>query len=155
MKNLKTIKNILIVSLDVKFTSGVASELASRLDMFYADCKDMVVYQLIDPNEILEKCGFEYLKKREQSAIKSCAEYENTVLSINFDLYKEYFDLFKYSLVIYLELPKLRLKETTNIIAYQSHEEFLTKNSNIKLSFMRKSKIIATNKIIEVLGELL
>lgn len=147
-------RNILIVSLDSKFCKDVARELANELDMFYADCKELIVYDLINPKEILEKCGFEYLKKREKSVIKNCAEYENTVISINFNLYKEYYKLFASTIIFYLELPKLKLKETTNKIAYQSRDEFLSKFCNVKLSFERKSKLNATNQIIEKLGEL-
>ena len=62
--------NILIVSLNDTFSNKVAISLADRLDMFVVDCYQMIVYDLTNPKEVLEKCGIEYFKKRERSVIK-------------------------------------------------------------------------------------
>lgn len=54
MKGLKDIINILIVSLDDKFSKLVSGTLSSQLEMFNADCRDLIIYDLVNPKEILE-----------------------------------------------------------------------------------------------------
>ncbi len=154
MKGLKDIINILIVSLDDKFSKLVSETLSSQLEMFNADCRDLIIYDLVNPKEILEKCGFDYLKKRELGVIKSTSSYQDTVISISYDLYKEYSLLFSHSLIVYLRLPKEKVRGVANSISYQSRDEFLASNNDIELYFERKSKLNATKQIIEKLGEL-
>lgn len=153
MNKKENLKNILIVSLDEKFAKNVANSLSDVLDMYFADCKELIIYDLINPKEVIQKCGLDYFKKREKGVISNCASYENTVIAINYDLFKEYSELFMDSLIIYLELPKLGLKETPNKLAYQSRDEFLKGNSDIMLSFNRKTILSATKQIIDRLGD--
>ena len=47
--------NILIVSLDNRFSKLVAATLAEKLDMFVVDCREMLVYDLSNRKEIIEK----------------------------------------------------------------------------------------------------
>lgn len=155
MKLKKNIVNLLIVSLDDKFSKNVAKELSDRLDMYYVDTKEMIAYELINPKEILQKCGYEYLKSREKNVIKSISNFENTIISISFDIYKEYFDLFNKSIIIYLILPIEKTRTSPNKISYQNRDEFLKSKSNINLYFERKSKINASKQIIIKLQELL
>lgn len=153
MKNEKTLKNMVIVSLDEKFAKNVAKTLADMLDMYFADCKELIAYDLINPEEVLQKCGLDYFKKREKGVVSNCADYENSVISVSYDLFKEYSKLFNNSYVVYLELPKLKLKEPPSKIAYQSRDEFLKNNSDMTLSFDRKAVLSAAKQIIDRLGD--
>lgn len=155
MKDLKTINNLVIVSLDDNFSKAVAQTLANQLDMFGCDVKELIIYDLINPEEILEKCGYEYLKKREKGVVRSSADYQNTVISVSFDLYKEYSEEFTMSLIIYLQLQKTSIRAITSKIAYQSRDEFLKDKADIVLMLDRKSKISACKGIVEKLGGLL
>lgn len=153
MKNEKTLKNIVVVSLDEKFAKNVAKALADMLEMYFADCKELIAYDLINPEEVLQKCGLEYFKKREKGVVSNCADYENTVISVSYDLFKEYNELFNNSYVVYLELPKLKLKEPPSKIAYQSRDEFLKNNADMMLSFDRKAVLSAAKQIVCRLGD--
>lgn len=155
MKDLKTINNLVIVSLDDNFSKAVAQTLANQLDMFGCDVKELIIYDLINPEEILEKCGYEYLKKREKGVVRSSADYQNTVISVSFDLYKEYSEEFTMSLIIYLRLQKTSIRAITSKISYQSRDEFLKDKADIVLMLDRKSKISACKGIVEKLGGLL
>lgn len=135
MKDLNKVENIVLVSLADKFCKGVAVSLASKLDMYNLDAKDMVVYDLINPKEVLEKCGIEYLKKRERGVISSMSEFQNAVISINFDLFKDNFDLFEKSCVCYLFLPHDFAEGTINEIDYKFRHQFLTEKSD-KIVFL-------------------
>ena len=155
MKDLKTINNLVIVSLDDNFSKAVAQTLANQLDMFGCDVKELIIYDLINPEEILEKCGYEYLKKREKGVVRSSADYQNTVISVSFDLYKEYSEEFTMSLIIYLQLQKTSIRAITSKISYQSRDEFLKDKADIVLMLDRKSKISVCKGIVEKLGGLL
>lgn len=145
--------NILIVSLDNRFSKLVAATLAEKLDMFVVDCREMLVYDLSNRKEIIEKCGIEYLKTRETSVLEKCASFQNTVISINYDLFHEYSKLFINSVIIYLKLNNAKVKETTNKIAYQSRDQFISKNCDFSILLDKKSKINSVKMIIEKLSE--
>ena len=150
----ENLTNIVIVSLNDKYCKNVAANLANLLDMFVADCHEMVVYDLINPKEVLEKCGLEYFKKREKSVINSCSQYYNTVLSINFELFKEYDELFDNSLIIYLKLPENRISKVVNEIDFKNRDNFLIEHSDI---IIQQNKCLVQNtvkSILKVMGEI-
>lgn len=155
MEGFKNIINFVIISLDDKFSKNVATILADNLDMYVVNTKDMIAYELINPKEIKRKCGYEYLKSRERGVVKNISNFENTVISTSFDIFKEYYEFFDKSIIIYLKLPVEKTRTSPNKISYESRDEFLSSKADIKLYFERKSKINACKQIIEKLGELL
>jgi len=154
----KTFLNIVLVCLDGDFCRYISKELSDKLDMFFADLKDYIEYDLLDSKAILEKCGVNYLQERELKATKSFSKFENTVLTVDFDLFKQNcFAFDEESLIVYLKLPKKVLgeKETINIISYESHDEFLVRQSDVIVSLKSKSSNKAVKEIIEKLREAL
>lgn len=135
MKDLNKVENIVLVSLADKFCKGVAVSLACKLDMYNADAKEMVTYDLINPKEVLEKCGIEYLKKRERGVISSMSEFQNAVISISFELFKDNCDLFEKSCVCYLFLPINFAEGAINEIDYKFRHQFLTEKAD-KIVFL-------------------
>ncbi len=146
--------NILIISLNDKFSKNVATLLADRLDMFVADCHQMIVYDLINPKQVLETCGLDYLKKREKSVLKRCAEFNNTILTINFDLFKENFALFNKSIIVFLNLPIEKISKITNKIDYENRNNFITKNVNLVIYQDKCMVSQSVKKIMLKLGEI-
>ena len=155
MKNKENILNIVIVSLDDKFNKNASSLLADKLEMFFAETKELIEYDLINPKDILQKCGIEYLKAREKKVVENISIYEGTVISIPFDLFKDYFYLFDKSIIIYLELPENKVSNAINHLAYQNRHDYLINHSDITICLEKKIKRQAVNKIIEKLGEIL
>lgn len=153
MEARKEILNILIISLDEKFTKDVSSHLASELEMFSVDCKEFVEYDLINPKDVLDKCGLEYLRKRERGALSSVCEYHNTVISINYDLFKRNFDLFEYSLIVYLKLDDKFLGDIINTIEEKNYNEFLLMQADIQLEVNEKDEEEVKNNLLNLLGE--
>ncbi len=146
--------NIVVVALNDKFSKGIASSLATKLDMFMVDCHEMIVYDLINPKDVLDKCGVEYFKKRERGVIRNCAEYYNTIISINYDLLKEYQELFSNSLIFYIKLPKDKINQAPNFVNYKNRDETLIKISNKNVVELdKRSSLKAVEKIMEKLGE--
>ena len=96
----------------------------------------------------------EYYKKQEKTVIENCSQYRDTVVSLSFDLFKEYHALFSNSLIIYLELNKSSLSSSPSKIAFNSRDEFLNQSVDIKIELTKKSKLQAINQILNVLGGL-
>lgn len=154
MKNKKNILNIVIVALNERFCKNVATSLANNLDMFVADCHEMIVYDLINPKDVIDKCGIEYFKKRERGVIKNCFGYSNTVLSINYELVSEYQDLLVNSLVIYLRLQKDKVTKVPNKIDYEHRDEQLINISDLTIELEHRSLAVAVKTIMGKIGEL-
>ncbi len=146
--------NIMIVSLNYDFSKKICENLAQKMDMQYADCYDLIVYDLIRPNEVLDKCGIEYFKRRERDVLKRCVDYYNTVLTMNYELFKDNYTIFNKSLIIYLLLPEDKVDKVTNKIVYENRNTFLCAHSDkvIKLQEFEIEKSV--KKIIEILGEM-
>lgn len=152
--NKKDVQNILIVSLNDNFSKRVASFLANSLDMLAADCHELIVYDLINPKEVLEKCGIEYFKKRERGVIKACSEYVNATISINYDLFYEHNSLFIKSFIIFLKLPYERITKAPNKIEFDARNKILEDHADAVINLDKKSCNIAVNKIIQKMGEI-
>lgn len=148
MKDIKKVENIVLVSLAEKFCKGVTVLLAEKLDMYNIDTKDMVVYDLINPKEVLEKCGLEYLKKRERGVVSSICGFQNSVISINFDLFMDNYDLFENSYICYLHLPLELTEGKINLIDYEFRDKFLIEHTDLKVSLKNRLKKNAVSKII-------
>lgn len=146
--------NIVVVALSENFSKVVASSLSSKLDMFLVDCHEMIVYDLVNPKEVIEKCGLEYFKKREKSVLKNCSQFHDTVISISYELLKEYRELFSNSYIFYVKLPKDKIEQVPSNLAYESRDVNLknvSKENIIELE--KRSSVQAVNKIINRLGE--
>ena len=155
MKSAQDILNILIISLDDKFAKNVAKLLADTLDMFVADTREMIEYDLSDSKTVLKTCGLEYLKKREKKVVAKCSCYENTVLTINIDLFKEYYDIFENSLIIYFERKQKSIAKTVNKIGFENYNEFMKNNSDLFINSEKLSVNDAANLAMERMRDIL
>lgn len=146
--------NIVVVALSEKFSKAIASSLSCKLDMFMVDCHEMIVYDLIDPKDVLDRCGIEYFKKRERGVVRNCAEFFNTVVSINYELLKEYQELFSNSLIFYVKLPKDKIEQVPSYISYENRDKQLQKLSHENvIELDKRSSLQAVEKIMNKLGE--
>ena len=145
--------NIVLVSLNDKLCKSAGELLAESLEMFSANCEEMIIYDLINPKEVIEKCGIEYFKKREKAVIRNCSEYENTVFSINYSLLKSYQELFDHSVIIYIQLPKEKQDKVPNEIDFDVRDTFLADVCQIIVKMEQKSSKKCVEQILEKLGE--
>ena len=153
MKKNKEVQNVLLVSLSDSFTKRVAFALSERLEMFNLNCHDMIVYDLINPKEILEKCGLEYLQKREKGVIENCAGFLNTCISINYELLFKYANLFSKSLLIYINLPYEKITKVPSKLDFNNRNDFLEKIADEVICLDKKSCNNAVEQILNKLGE--
>lgn len=145
--------NIVIVTLSGAFSQKVASSLSQKLEMLSVDCHQMIVYDLINPQEVLDKAGIEYFKRRERGVVKNCSEFLNTVVSIDFNLFYEYKNFFNNSLVFFLKLPCKLIDNVAGQIAQKDREEKI-KEISISLTLEKRSSVEAVKKILNKMGEM-
>lgn len=79
-------KNICFVSLNNEFTKNVARDFADATDMFFADIIELMQFDLIDIMQAQQVCGPDYIKKIERNKIKNVCTYDNTCISIDYDM---------------------------------------------------------------------
>ena len=78
--------NICFVSLNNTFTKSVANSFASYTDMYFADIEELMQFDLIDVANAMDICGIEYIKKIEHGKIKNVCTYDNTCVSVNYEM---------------------------------------------------------------------
>lgn len=145
--------SILIVSLNKEIGNVLSSQLANVLSMHFADCKELIEYDLFDSGAILEKCGIEYLTKREKSVVRDIATYENSVIFVEYDIYKNNYELLnKISPSIYLKFPKRKLAKTEPIseLDFEQRDKFLQTSCDLTIEVASAGKSAFAKIIKEI-----
>lgn len=149
--------SILFVCLNESFGKEICKDLAESLLMHFADCKELVEYDLFNSGELLSQFGEEYYLMREKKVIKMTCSYENSLMFSNYDIFNHNKDIFSQKATkVYLKLPKKLLPENDkiNLIAYETHDEELKKNCDLIINIKKLTKKSALKEIIRVLGDL-
>ena len=146
---------ILFVCLDERFGEEVSRTFADSLTLHFANCKELIEYDLFNSGEVLSQCGEDYYLMREKKVIKSTCGYENTVMFANYDIYYHNREVFsKYSTKVYLKIAKKALskQETLNKLDFETRNAELEKNSDFVVSLKNLSVKGAIKEIYKVLG---
>lgn len=145
--------SILIASLNQGGGAKLAEKLADALSLHFADCKEIIEYDLFDSEAILDKCGIAYLEKREKSVMKNIAIYENSVIFIDYDLFKNNHVIFKnMHPFIYLAFKKSKLTkaDAINKLAYDERDAFLREQADLVVEVGGKGDL---EKILALMQE--
>lgn len=147
--------NILVVCLDQKFGVEVAKAFADTVSMLFADCKDLIEYDLFDSKQVLSQCGQEYYDMREKQVVKHVCQYENALIFSSYDLFVHNREEFlKNSTLFYIRLPQKALPESETIsrLAYEDRDENLSKVSDVIVNIKRANTKLAMKEIFKMLG---
>ena len=157
-------KNIVILGINYEFNLKVAQELSECIDMYFLDVEEFINYSLFSKVEMLQKCGVEYMTKQENSAVKSCAEFEKTIICIPHlyffrdNMYKNFI---QDSYIIYLYFSKDELDKMQNVsktfevdmIAFEDRNIDFEKVCNKKIDTLEKDCDAIVKEIINLRGE--
>lgn len=141
------------------FNRNVASLLCEKLAMYLLDMSKLMEFELADKDEIIAKCGVEYFEKIENKLMKSVANYENTIVVINYDMltyknnYKNFHD---YAHTFYLRFEKDKIKNNKNVniinkIAFEQRDNALKNICQHVLTLKTLNPEQASGRIIEQL----
>ena len=157
-------KNIIIIGIDYKYNLNIAQLLLENVDMYFLDVEELVNYSLFSKSEMLKKCGIEYLIEQETSVVKSCADYENTIMCMPYSYFfrnNMYTNFLENSYIIYLHfskealLKKKNLSKTfnTDMIVFEERDENLNKVCNKRINVSNKKNETIINEILSLRGE--
>ncbi len=119
--------NLSVICLLPNYGKNIAKMLCDKLDMYFADAKDMFDFELGDIDHIMhvlgEKGGKKYIRENEAKVIKRICSFENTLINIapetlfgnrNYDRIK------KSSYIIYLQIApkffKAKSEESKDVV---------------------------------------
>ena len=157
--------NIIILGLDYKYNLEIGKLLADKTNLYFLDVMEYVNYTLFSRKDMKEKCGVEYLEKQENSAIKGCLEFENTVMTFPYLYFvrnKNNIDLKSNAKIVYLYFSKKNLTKKTDdgefwetlsvdIIVFDDRDKEMSSVSDLKIIVKNKKKQTVIKEIVEKL----
>ena len=75
------ISNIVISCLNPDIKTKTALLLSDKLDMLHADIDELIKYDVINPQDVIEKVGLDYFNKLVDKQVYNVSSYENTVIT--------------------------------------------------------------------------
>ncbi len=151
--------NIALVSLYDSFTNKLSDALAWELGLYYANVQDIMAYEIINPSEIEQKCGLEYLNKLKDKSFCAIMEYENSCIALPFAQYSNksnYKLVSKNALTIFIKMPYAlyerffkgkKNKDIVSAIAFEDRNKFCQKHADIVLEVSNTATKLNINKI--------
>ena len=101
--------NLTLTCLLNSYNKAISQMLADKLELYYLNLQELMEYNLMNEEEILQTCGAEYLEGLKNKTIKDVSNYDNSVISIphNYLANKNYVTKFKNrSIIIYLAMSE-------------------------------------------------
>ena len=152
--------SLALVGLNEGFVSQLALALSDELNMFYANVKEIIEYEVFDAQEIEKKCGLEYLNNLRQKSFKNIVDYENSVIDLPFSIYSYESNstlISKNAIVVYVCIDKELFdksiqgqeKESIEVqkLAYENRHQFCIKHADIIVEMKNLATKLNVNKI--------
>lgn len=79
--------NITLITLCGGLKNKIATNLADRLGMFVVNINAIINYDLLNINEVISIAGLDYYNKVETKTVKSIANYENSLITLDLDTF--------------------------------------------------------------------
>ena len=151
--------NIALISLYDSFTSKLSEALAWELGLYYANLQDIIAYEIINPKEIEQKCGIDYLNSLKEKSFSGVMEYENSCIAVPFAMYSQknnYKVTSRNSLVIFVKMSYslyvniFKGKKKADIVsklAFEDRNKFCQKHADIVVEVSNLATKLNINKI--------
>ena len=151
---------------DLKNSTAVV--LSKKLDMILADIDELVKFDIINPQLVVEKVGIEYFNSLQTKQVKNVSSYENTLIVASDDILtkKENFEILKHtSLVIFIDIPfksyskyiskkcggVLQPKDIIDLNLFYDNQKIYKNNANIVVSVKWLNVNHISKKIIKAI----
>ncbi len=134
--------NITFICTINNFGRAVASQVAEKLDLYYADINDFLNFNMVTTQEeVVKLCGPEYLDKLEQEAVNTVSSFENTIITVETRFFmneKSRHNLKDRSLVVYLKATRKLYDKYVDSVKDENKKAEL---ENIKMVFDEYDKM--------------
>jgi len=160
--------NISIVCVINRKGKVIAEHVAKKFDFYSVDVADLLNFNMVDEQKVIETCGTEYLNKLQNDAINQVANYYDTVISVHPKFLTEKKNaaiLKKKSIVIFLKISKGILEEyaktlkrgveksglLTDVIVCDERNKTISESADLVLDFNKLNEVRIIKKIIKEL----
>lgn len=128
-------QNYILVSLMDINMEKISSQLAKKLNYYYLNIEELIDYQLIDKEKMIDVCGIEYTEKARNKVIKSINTYENSIISMNYETFSSYHSgINRNNKIIYLKVRKEQIKKEYDRLNKEIKTERMPKDKSILVS---------------------
>ncbi len=144
------VSNICMVGLLQNYTKTVCKCIADALEMFYADVRELLEFDLISLAEASKIVGLDYIEKQEYKKIKTLASYENTIFTMDYlglNQEENVVSVKEGSLLVYLKLSKRLFNQLIK-------RENLPQSEEVLLSSMFKEHNDMLSSVADVVVEI-
>ena len=161
--------NITLICFESEFTKEIAHAMSNELELYYVDIADLLQFNFINLQDVLAKCGIDYLKKLENEAIKNVSTFENTIITSPINILLEnqnIINLKNSSIIIYLKLSQKTLTTMSkklddnkskalqvDLLAYDSRDKYFMANSDIVVNILSNNVNSAVKKVIKAINK--
>lgn len=114
------ISNIVVACLREDVKQKVVKILADKMEMYYADIDELVKYEVINPQDVIDKVGVEYLQQLIDKQVYNISTYENTIITASDNILtssKNILALKTSSLIILIKIP------------FKAYKKYITKQA--------------------------
>lgn len=153
---------IILLGLNYEYNVEIGQLVAQKSDLYFLDAKEYINYNLFSRKDMLEKCGIDYLQNQENSVIKSCADFENTIIAMPYMYFfrnKMYNNFLDKSYIVYLNFSYNKLKSLSNnvsddsmldlnLLAFDDRNDDMKKICDVKINVSNKKKETIVNEIL-------
>ncbi len=162
------VSNILITCLRDDIKQSTAKCLSSKLDMILADIDELIKFDIINPNYVIEQVGVDYFKSIQTKQVKNVASYENTIIVASDEILTQSQNietLKNSSLVIFVKIPYnsykkyisnktsgvLQAKDIIDLNMFYDKQKIFSLNANIVVDVKWLNIKHITNKITKAI----
>lgn len=158
--------NLVIIGLNYEYNLDICNLISDKTQMYLLDVNQYLNYSLMSRKNMEEVCGIEYLQTQENGVIKSCAEFENSIICMpqSYFLRNEQYKYFDKSIIVYIRFSKNMVENINNqisqdfsmlpvdIIGYEDRDIDLKNISDIIVNVTNKKKETIVNEVLNKLG---
>ena len=162
------ISNIVVACLREDLKQNIVKILADKLEMYFADIDELVKYEAINPQEVIDRVGVEYLQKLTDKQVYNISTYENTIITASDDILtnsKNILTLKTSSLIVLIKIPFKAYKKyiTTqakgvlqpidiiNLNMFFDKEKIIEKSANIVINVKWMNAKHIAKKVIKAI----
>lgn len=139
-------QNVLLVGLIDRDVKEIALILSERINFFYLNCEDMIVYSLLEPKKMEAVCGKQYLDEQEKLVVSSLNSYENTLISMSYETFANNLSVISQSnLIVYLRLTELAFAKRFEEIKKNGTQQEIEKLEISKIVFKERENFLKRN----------
>lgn len=148
--------NLVLVSLVDINIKRLFMAITNKTDLYYLNAEELIDYSLLDKDKMADVCGSEYMEKQEEKVVRSINQYENTIISMNYETLSRNLKSINKNKnsIIYLKISKEQLRDKFNQLEEEVSKQktrhtkksiMLSNLSRALLVFEEREKFIKKN----------